>query len=320
MSEQFYNINGIPAEKATSDEFWVLEWSGQFSINKRDITPELDIELIRIGHLVAERLFGSVQKMYDGLMRRSTWLAYAGLDAEIKISKTNFEKLVQDEKGEDTHRYLYYYDYQNIIGSLQNLVQESKFLLCEFYKIFNLNHYMLAPQPIDPDGLNFASGLLVTTTFSRINHLFINLASQLDFITKIIYELEHMPTDFSSYPKLKCRGILFGDHKKFRDFDITGTVFEKNVGINLILNLRNEIVHNASIEGNSKVYQLFESGKMIEKFILIPDTTDGNFDASRNRNRFYDNDTKLNQVLPELVCTFWEKMMVTVKKILAITS
>lgn len=313
--ERFYNTNGISSTKPTNDNFWVLEWNGQFSINSNDITGDLDFALIALTDKLQAKLFGSVQEFYNRLITKSTWLSYAGIDAEIKISKVEFERLVNSHKTEEINKFLYYYDVTNIVGSLQNLVQESRYLFCEFYKILNTNSFMLQPKPFEEDSLMFASGQLVTNIFSTINHLFINLSSQLDFITKISIEFENYPTDFSIYSKLKCKDILFGDAKRIRSFHFVNTVFEKTEQIQLILSLRNDIIHNASFENIPKVYQQFKNWELIEKFILIPDSTNGNFDTFKNRNRFFNNEVKLNDILPQLIFEFWKKLMETIKLI-----
>lgn len=309
-----YNINGISTDKPT-DISIVYEWSNYFSINAKDNTTEIDFKLISLTHIVADKLFGSVHNLYSILPFKSTVYSYAGVDAEIKVSKQEFEKWVNSEKSEETHKILFYYDFQNLVGSLQNLVQESRFLFCDFFKTLNKNSYMLSDKPLQPDIVMFASGQLVTNIFSIINHLFINLASQLDFITKIFVELENLPKDFKDYPKLKSNGILYGDLKKIRAITFDNTLFDKTSDIKLILSLRNEIVHNASFENIPKVYQVFKDNVMIEKFIFIPDTTNGNFDTFKNRNRFFNNEVKLNEILPGLVTDFWRKMETTIDKL-----
>ena len=311
--ETFYNKNGISSTKPTNNDFWILEWSNQFSINAKDISGDLDFALIALTHKLQSKLFGSPQTFFNKLMTRTTWLSYAGIDAEIKISKVEFEKLVINNNTEETNKFLYYYDVNNIVGSLQNLVQESKYLFCEFYKILNVNSFMLQPKPFEEDSLMFASGQLVTNIFSTINHLFINLASQLDFMTKVCIEFENYPTSFTSYPRLKCKDILFGDAKRIRNIPFENTVFEKSDKIQLILSLRNDIIHNSSFENIPKVYQQFKNWEMIEKYILIPDTTNGHFDTFKNRNRFFNNDVKLNEILPDLIFEFWNKLMTTIK-------
>jgi len=174
---------------------------------------------------------------------------------------------------------------------------------------------MLSDKPMKPDIFMFASGQLVTNIFSTINHLFINLSSQLDFITKIAVELENLPIDFTDYPKLKSKGVLYGDLKKIKTVNCENTLFDKTDDLKLILSLRNEIVHNASFENIPKVYQVFKDNEIIEKFIYIPDMTNGNFDTFKNRNRFFNNEIKLNEELPKLISDFWRKLEMTIDKL-----
>lgn len=310
--DKHYNINGISTTNPTSDSV-VYEWSNNFSIKSNDNTGEIDIKLITLTQKVAEKLFGSVQNFYS--LPLNTAHSYAGVDAEIKVSKQEFEKWVNSQKSEQTHKILFYYDFQNLVGSLQNLVQESRFLFCDFYRTLNENTFMLTDKPLQPDILMFASGQLVTNIFSKVNHLFINLASQLDFITKISFECENLPNDFTEYPKLKSNGVLYGDLKKIKKIDFSNTLFDKTDNLKLILSLRNEIIHNSSFENIPKVYQVFQNNVMIEKFIFVPDTTDGIFDSFKNRNRFFNNEIKLNEILPTLITDFWKKMESTIDKL-----
>ncbi len=311
---KYYNINGILTDKPTKNSV-VFEWSDQFSIQLNDNTTEIDFKLISLTHKVAELIFGSIQNLYSILPFKTTLYSYAGVDAEVKISKYEFEKWANSQKSEETYKLLYYYDFQNIVGSLQNLVQESRFLFCDFFKALNESSFMLVDKPLQSDIVMFASGQLVTNIFSKINHLFINLSSQLDFITKISVELENLPKNFSEYPKLKSSGILYGDLKKIKAITIDNTLFDRTDDLKLIINLRNEIIHNASFENIPKVYQVFKDNVMIEKFIFIPDSTNGNFDSFKNRNRFFNNEIKLNEILPGLVTGFWKKMEMTIDRL-----
>jgi len=311
---KYFNVNGITSEEPNS-EFWISQWQNNFSISGEDNTYDIDSKLMQLSNVISKTIFGSSQNFYNKLPFLSSIYSFGGIDAEVKLSKKGFEKWVNQEASKEAYQVLYYYDMQNLIGCLQNLVQESKFLLCDFFKTFNENSFQLTEKPIQPDGIFYAAGQHVIEPFSKINHLFINLVSQLDIITKIIFEFENMQLDFTGYPKLKSSKVLFGDAKRISSIDFKDTVFEKTSYIQLILNIRNEIVHNASIENIPKVYQVFEKNKMIEKFILIPDTTNGNFDTYKNRKRFFGQDTKLNELLPVLITKFWKRMEVTIEKI-----
>lgn len=298
-----------------SKDFWITEVNYSYSTNLKENTGEIDMKLVALPWKLADKLFGSFSKMHNILMSKTVVFTQAGIDAEIKISKQEFEEWVNSNKSEENHKLLFYYDFQSLVGSLQNLVQESKYILCDFYKILNENTFMLYSKPIEPGIVMFASGQAVTNIFSKINHLFINLASQLDFITKIIFEIENLPKNFNLYPKLKCNKIQYGDSKRLKTIDFENTVFKRTEEIKLITNLRNEIIHNASFENIPKVYQVFEENNLIEKFILIPDYTDGVFDSYKNRNRFFNNDIKLNEILPGLVTGFWDTLEKTIDKI-----
>lgn len=309
---KFYNLDGLPSDEKT-DKSIVVEWNDQFSIIAYDNTSDLDVKLISLTNKVAEELFGSLQILYNFPLTFAH--TYGGVDAEIKVSKQEFEKWVYSQKSIETHKILFYYDFQNLVGSLQNLVSESRFLFCDFYKTFNVNSFMLSTKPIQPNGLMFASGQIVTNIFSKINHLFINLTSQLDFITKILFEIENLPIDFNEYPKMKSKGILYGDFKKIKSINFENTLFEKTDEIKLIISLRNEIIHNASFENIPKVYQKFEDNILVEKFIYIPDYTNGLFDTFKNRNRFFNNEVKLNEQLPTLIKDFWIRLENTIDSI-----
>ncbi|MFS4466708.1 hypothetical protein [Maribacter sp. 2210JD10-5] len=311
---KYFNVNGIPSEEPKG-EFWISQWQNSFSISKEDNTYDIDSKLIQLSDIVIKTIFGGTQNFYSKLPFFSSIYPFGGIDAEIKLSKKDFEKWINQEASKETYQVLYYYDMQNIIGFLQNLVQESKFLFCDFYKTFNENSFLLIEKPIQPNGIFYAAGQHIIEPFSKINHLFINLVSQLDIITKITFEFENMQLDFTGYPKLKSSKVLYGDAKKISSIDFKDTVFEKTKDIQLILNIRNEIVHNASLENIPKVYQVFEKNRMIEKFILIPDTTNGNFDTYKNRKRFFGQDTKLNELLPRLIAEFWKRMEVTIDKL-----
>lgn len=94
-----------------------------------------------------------------------------------------------------------------------------------------------------------------------------------------------------------------------------GSIYEKNSTISMIMYLRNEIVHNASIDSIPKVYQRIEGGKIVEKYILLPDFRDGIICIFKNRKRFFDDDAKLNAILPELMEDFWNRLKLTLTQI-----
>lgn len=317
MKTQFYNINGIPSPKPSTD-FWITNNGFDFVISSNDITGDIDMNCIMLQHEVGNIIFDGIEKLHSKQAGMPMWIPYAGIDGDLKISKEQFEKLItQSGENPELNKLLYYYDISNLIGTFQNSVQEIRTLFCQFYEELNTNSFMLAKEPIEPNGSMFASGKLVTSIFSKINHLFISLYSQLDFLTKITYEVENLQSNFDSYPKLKSSKILFGDSKKTKLYELENTVFEKSVkNITIIQTLRNEIIHNASFENISKVFQHFENNEMIEKFIFLPDYDEkGIIKTYKSRKRFFGMDIKLNQILPDLIFDLWKRQLQTINEL-----
>ncbi|WP_432327993.1 hypothetical protein ACRQ5D_33850 [Mucilaginibacter sp. P25] len=286
-------------------------WNGHsFVLSGNDLTNDIETLAFHLREMAAEKIFGSLKEYHDQIPFTPSWITYGGIDSDIKISRDEFDKLIR-ETDEAENQLLYYHDLVSLIGSMQNAVQQAKHLMGEFYRELNRNSFMLSPEPFEPDMTMIASGLMVTSIFSFTNHLFITLYSQLDFISKICFELENLQTDFSSYPKLKSSKILYGDSKRLKLHGEKGTLFEDTDNLRLIQTLRNEIVHNGSFENIPKVFLEFRENHIIEKFIFLPDFENGIIKTVKNRKRFFDDEVKLNELLPELIFDFWERLVKT---------
>jgi hypothetical protein len=306
----FFNINGIPSKEPVADLFWIMRGPINYVFKEHDLTIDIEMQAFHLRQRVAELIFGSIQRYYDLLPMTPIWLSQAGLDSDIKISREEFEQMVVGA-GETECRFLYYYDLIALIGSLQNAVQEVKYLVGNFYEELNVNSFMLAPEPFEPDMVMYASGLIVSGIFSTVNHLFISLYSQLDFVTKIAYEIQNIDANYSRFKKLKSANILYGDARRLHLNGATDSLFEDSTHLKTIMALRNEIVHNGSFENIAKVFQVFKQNKLIEKFIYLPDFKDGIIKSIKSRKRFFNDEIKLNELLPELVADFWKRLLVT---------
>lgn len=302
----FYNLNGIPSSTPVEDGFWIMEGFDKFVLKENDITYDIENTAFHLRNRIAERIFGSLEEYFSSLPYTNLFITQGGIDSDIKLSREDFEKYLRLTDLRE-RKLIYYHDVVNLIGSLQNSVLEVHHLMGEFYKEFNINSFMLG-KPFKPDIEMHASGLLVTKLFTFVNHIFICLYSQLDFLTKICYELQYLETDLESYKKLKSTGILIGDAKKLRLYGKQDTVFEATVNIKMVQALRNEIIHNGSFENHPKVFQVFKESKMIEKFILLPDFQDGVIKTIGSRRRFFNDEIKLNLILPNLITDFWKRI------------
>ncbi len=312
----FYNLNGVPIENPESDDFWIKSFGNIISLKEGDSTYDIESICLELHDLLVKLIFGNIEKYYSILPSVSEMIFFGGIDSECKISKEQFEKLVSLIDGEEIfNKLLYLYDCRNLISTLQNSVIETKYLFGQFYKILNENSFLLDQKPLNPCGVQFASGFITSNIFSVVNSIFINLYGQLDFITKICFEFENLSNDFSKYPKLKSSNILYGDKKKLSLNNIEGSLFESCENIRIITTLRNEIVHNRSFDNLPKVYQVFEKSNLIEKYILLPDFENGTLKTYKNRRRFFDLDIKLNLILPSIIIDFWTRTHTTLVKL-----
>lgn len=316
---KYYNVDGISSTFPKENNFFIVENEvGDLTFKEGELTYEIERLCIELRNLLGIKIFGNIAQ-YHKFLEAPIYpiVSLAGIDAEIRVSKQDFEKLIKmiDDKS-SLNKLLYFCDVENLIGNIQNSVLETKYLVGEFYRTLNKNNFLVQEGLVTVEnGIQYATGPIVTNITSLVNHLFINLYSQLDFVTKIIFEFENIQTNFDVYPKLNSKSILFGDSKKTSFKEKSDTIYEMTDNIRIIMYLRNEIVHNSSIDSIPKVYQNIQNEKIFEKFILIPDFKNGLIQTFKNRKRFFNDDTKLNELIPSLINEFWNKLINTLKHI-----
>jgi hypothetical protein len=311
-----YNIDGIPTEHAPRDQFWIQTNGVDFVFSNGDITSELDQALVDLNLMLMGKLFGDLSVYVEKRMKFPEFINLAGTNAESDVTKEAFEDFVKkNEANTDLCRLLYMQDIRTQLTSLQNVISQSKILIGNFYQDLNVKSFLIKEKPDNLHGPNIASGPIVAGIYSIVSSIFVNLYSQLDYVTKIAFEISDLELEFLKYPKLKSAKVIFGDRKNLKINHLAGSVFEDCESINMIMTLRNDCVHNASIETDPKVYQMVFNGVMVEKFVPLPDMENGHLQTFRNRRRFFAKLTKLNEILPELVIDFWKRMLVTVNAI-----
>jgi hypothetical protein len=226
------------------------------------------------------------------------WITETGNSAEDSLSKTTFEKLVQKNNNILTHKYLYYYDCDMLVSALQDRFSIIWSLLEKFhrrmpseskYKITDFDHITISND---------------TELFAYLNSLFIYLASSFDIITKIAYELQNVQSrDYSVYPQMKSKSILFGDKRKIKNIQTKNTLFDYPTIVRKIESIRNRIVHDGSFDYSQNLYTgWIEKDDFFECFILFPDfDLSGNFLSYKNRCNFHNGSTRINLVLPSIL-------------------
>lgn len=230
------------------------------------------------------------------------WLRDAGHSQEQSISKEQFDSMVEYHDNAITHKFLYYHDCEMVMSAFQNRTCVIEHMMNAIFKYLSLRVH----PPIEYNELVMSSGGGDVDLHTQINSLIITLASSFDLITKVAYELQHISeVNFDKYPKMKSIHVTYGDRVRLRDdLKVSETLFSKTepVCIRQVLSLRDEIVHNGSLDFLYNTYHGSIDDK-IDHFIFFPDMTEsGVLMSHKARRKFYSDCNKtFNVVLPQLV-------------------
>ena len=314
----YYNLNGIPTKNPDNNRYWITQSKGDFIFKEGNLLPEIDELCSELQTILTQKLFKGDEKNYSLLSSLPIWIVNGGISTEVKISKEDFEKFISKRHGDEKfNKLLYYFDFRSLISKLQNSISSTNYLYGEFYRLLNENNFIVSGDSSSDSDIRFSTGPMVTAIFSIINSLFINLYCQLDYMTKICYEFEHMAGSFKNYPVLKSEQIFFSEQHKISLSGKKHTIYEKSELINQIITIRDETINNISFNNTPKVYLLFDGKKVVEKYILLPDMKNGKIKVFKNRKYFYSDHNKLNEILPFLITGFWQYLKTTLGEIKA---
>lgn len=319
IKRQSLNINRM-AEISTSDFFKKiidqetqdLQELEKFTFGNpigQDINSllrDINMEIVTIHDYLQHRVFNDID--YYAIVGLSPiWTREGGHGQESAMSKAFFEKMVQENNNYLTNKLLYYHDCEMLVNSLQNRFTVIEELINQVYKVLSP---VIDVKMHEFDNVCFRIDSSSIHTHACMNSIFINLASSCDIMTKVAVELGACTSlDFSNYPKMKSLNIMYGDWKKVLpdSLKISGTYYDMNqlVAISKIETLRNEIVHNGSLDFNYTVYYGIKD-EQIYRWILCPSfDVSGKFTSFKNRKKFYDDGSRtFNEQLPLMVRDF----------------
>jgi hypothetical protein len=317
---QILHLNGIPSrfrEGAAGDCFW-QEPQGSWRPVQDDHLYEVEGQCVALHQHFAATIFGDIGRYHALLPIVPQFLDQAGLNSESPISRDGFEAaLVKLAAFPELNRFLYLYDSRILVSAIQECTKEVSQLTGEFYRIFNLQPFFTPDIPLE-DGTRWSTSPTVTMLFSTLGFLFIRLHSLLDYVTKLACEVAHMPSDFGKYPNLASSNFLFGDRKRLKLNKMPGTLFEPCDEVAEVELIRNLLIHDGLLDDMPKAYEVIKDGQVIERFVLMPDRKNGQFERFKNRYRFYGREDKINLRLMTLVRGFQERQVQTLKAIRAL--
>lgn len=311
MSEytlDYYNLLGTNEK---NDDYCIIN-----VIDKTVITPndelfsKINYSLVNLYFLFQKKIFPAGD-YFNNLSSSPIWLGEAGIGTELITSKKIFEKLLIENNNEIYNKILLVKDIEALITGIQDRIFETKYIFIAFYKEFN---HLICDFPIDKsDSTYFLSDIVTNSIFSLLENFFVKLYSIFDLFAKLYFEKTVIYNDFSKWPHMKSKGILFGDKNKFDKTIIKNTIFDVNDDIKLLINLRNNIIHDGTFMYQNRIYFSYKENKLVEKYILMMDHYNGIIDKVGNRNRFYNNDLKLNYYLPVFYIRIIERIYNTIR-------
>jgi len=310
-------LDGVPTaiEEGMAGEGFFLDPMGSWRSLSGDGLFEVESQCVVIHDELAAKIFGSISYYYSILPMAPTFVVEAGLNSESPIGRNEFEKLLLTfAKLPELNRFLYLYDCRILVSAIQECTKEVSQLTGEFYRILNLEPFFTPGIRLD-DGLRWSTSPSVTNLNAILGFLFIRMHSLLDYLAKLAMETENLRADFSNYPKLASSKFLFGQRNRLVLNDRRGSLFESCEEVQEVESVRNLLIHDGLLDDMPKAYEVIQNGVAIERFILMPDRTNGQFERYKNRRLFYGREDKINLRLASLVRAFQLREVETLKGI-----
>lgn len=312
----YYYANGISIEKKIENDLFYIEnpypdKRKEYWFNGDGILYDLDSHCVSLYDKFLHKIFDDIDEYYRELDLLPRWVVEAGMNSDLSIQKDTFAERINQNNIKDINKHLYLSDCQSLISSLQNALINMNWSFVHYYIYLS----EIEPFQIEEDGVFFLQSQEVCLVYSMLNNFIIYAYSCFDLLTKIAYEFENIVIDFEKYPKLKSLDRLYGDKKFLKNINFESTIFEISSVSNIIMNLRNELIHNGSWEQHQKIFYEIKNRKIIEKFIFFPDTENGILKTYKNRKRFFGLAQKINYELPKIYSNILHRIQNTLVKI-----
>lgn len=301
-----------------TDTFYIQKFENshftQYLYPGDSIKSNLNVELVLLYDKFRDVFFENTDEYYKELSYLPIFIQTAGVDSSCAWTAETFNKWIHKEeysKLPNFYRHLYLRDCQFLVGTIQNLLYGMENSFISYYtQIVNIGNDM---SPSNPDAVMCEMSIPAIFLSSLLESYFTKAYSILDILCKIGHEFQFPEEEFISYRKIKSADLLWGLRKKLQINNAPSTLFEKSELVSLIESIRNEVVHNGTWELNPKVFIEFRNGIPSERYMLFPDISQGHLSTVKNRNHFFGNHTKVNEVLPKIHTTYMQKMLNTVK-------
>lgn len=279
----------------TSDGIWI---SNNPSLPTDDIMSLL--EDINLKFL--QGIFSDPSEFWDALATFDFDLLHAGLDPEARAGRDQFNEFFKSASG-DAQKLIFYYSVRGYNHATQNMLNHVIISLGDAYELLSKeNLEEKVPLEVQSYGGEHYRNLTSPTChriWERLGFCIEKIISFLDFLSKYIAEIS--ATDRRKITgRLNTSSVTFGGWRKIvlaKDTALSNLSDD----LRMLTVLRDEAVHNGTIDHFSRVYEHAINSKVHARFLLIPDHDGGRILTAAGRRRFFCQDNRLNVILPAAI-------------------
>lgn len=295
----------------TPDGVWHLQNASLPIFEIMDAFERLNMKSLQL-------LFDSAEQFWNTLESANFNLIHAGLDAEAICSRDEFRRVYAEMNNPLEKKLIYYYSIRHLNHVAQNIINHIMVSLGDAYAALsseNLHENVPLNEQIfvAGEGYRNSGSPMGFRIWTNINFCIEKSVSFLDFTSKYIADLSNIKPAMTSW-KSKARDVTFGkwNHAKLaRGTDLSDVSDE----LRLLIALRDETVHNGTIDHFSRVYEHTSGSRVKRRFLLLPDHDRGRLLTAAGRKRFFAQDNHLNEVLPNLLDKVFGDVLSSLNKI-----
>lgn len=300
----FYSELGLKIEGFMGDApegFYVYRLPGgnQLFDSFDEVQSQINLDSMRLIDLITERLFGDSSVYYSLLQQAPVGLIEGGLNPDLSLDRDIFVSIANRYSFEEAYKLVYLQDFSYLIdGFVETYFQAIESLRMAFYLMVSIN-----PIGVSSDGVYCITSSESRGTMREMESFVIRMYSALDMLSRILFELQHVPCHFASFRKIPLdKSTLYSSYRRRSPHaHDEGHIFNSSSSTLYLEDLRNEIVHNRALENTATCFVQLEEGAVKERFFYLPDSDNaGRMMKWKGRCRFYSQEKKANLCLPEL--------------------
>lgn len=299
----YINFYGVSQKTRPAEAFFERSDGGYWAC----ASPSLHIYEImdaieKVNLKLLQKLYCDPDDFWNDLEHFDFDLIHAGLDPEAKGSKDDFNNFLSRAPS-GARKIVFYYSVRGYSHAAQNILNHISISLGDAYELLSrANLEERVPLEAQSHGGEHYRNLRSPNChriWEKFNFCIEKSISFLDFITKYVAEISSIKEgDISG--KLNASSVTFGKWKHLKLAKNT-TLCTYSDELTLLTTLRDETVHNGTIDHFSRIYEHAVGEKVQARFLLFPDHVDGKIQTASGRRRFFTQDNHLNGRLPYIL-------------------